>query len=162
MRRGVRVGIDVGSVRIGVARSDIDGAIAVSETTVPRGPGDLASLVTLIAELEASEVVVGLPLSLDGSEGRAASDARSLAVQLADAVRVPVRLVDERFTTTEAHKRLAAGGGRAGTERGRRQIVDQVAAAILLQHALDAERGTGLPPGEVVPSTASTTGEGDQ
>jgi putative transcription antitermination factor YqgF len=95
-----------------------------------------------------SEVIVGLPTSLSGREGTAAAGAREFAADLAGRLApVPVRLVDERFTTTEAHDALRRGGKDA---RARRQVVDAAAAAVLLQAALNAERATGRPPGQLV------------
>lgn len=151
VRAGVRLGVDAGSVRIGVARSDPDGLLASPLTVVRRGKNDkepLAALAALVASAGAIEVVVGLPTSLSGRAGPAAVLARSFAASLAAAVDpVPVRLVDERFTTTSAHHALRQGGK---DSRARRQVVDAAAAAIILQAALDAERGTGYPPGELV------------
>jgi putative holliday junction resolvase len=142
--RGRRLGVDVGSVRVGVAVSDPDGRLAVPLETVTRGPGDLDRLAALAAEQEAVEVVVGLPVSLDGTEQRAATSVRAFATRLAAVLAVPVRLVDERLTTSAAHRALAAGG--ADTRR-RRSLVDASAAAMILQTALDAERSTGEAPG---------------
>lgn len=140
--RGVRLGIDVGSVRVGVARSDPDGVLATPVTTLARGdddPGpDVAAIAGYVTELAVVEVVVGLPRSLAGAEGAAASAARAYADHVARAVHpVPVRLVDERFTTRDAHQRLHAAG-RPG--RRHRSVVDQVAAVSILQAALDADR----------------------
>ena len=152
MRPGVRLGVDVGSVRIGVARSDPGGILASPLTTVRRGRGDLGRLAVLAAENEAVEVIVGLPASLSGREGRAAAGAREFAAALAGQLaasgsQAAVRLADERFSTVTAHDALRAGGR---DERSRRPLVDQAAAAVLLQAALDAERATGRPPGEIV------------
>ena len=144
----MRLGIDPGSVRIGVARCDPDGLLATPLDTVPRGPGDLDRLVRLALEHDAVEVIVGLPTGLSGREGAAAAAARSFADALAARlVPIPVRLVDERFTTVLAHDALRQGG-KGG--RARRQAVDRAAAAVLLQGALDAERAAGRPPGEIV------------
>jgi putative holliday junction resolvase len=151
VRRGVRLGIDVGSARIGVARCDPGGALASPLTTVTRGRGDLARLAELAEENGATEVVVGLPTTLSGQDGKAAADARGFARKLAARVApVPVRLIDERFTTVTAHDALRAAGR---DSRARRGIVDQAAAAVLLQAALDAERSTGRPAGEPVSTT---------
>ncbi|TAK69540.1 MAG: Holliday junction resolvase RuvX [Actinomycetota bacterium] len=148
MRPGVRLGVDVGSVRVGVARSDPAGTLAVPETTLQRGSGDLAALAALVTDCDALEVLVGLPIGLDGREGAAAGLARQYAEELAVLVSpVPVRLVDERFTTTQAHRDLRAAGRNS---RRRRTLVDQTAAAIIVQHALDAERATGAPPGTIL------------
>jgi len=115
---------------------------------VRRGRGDLSEIARLAAARDVTEIVVGLPTSLSGNAGQAADQARDFAETLAGVVApVPVRLVDERFTTVLAHAALAQGGR---TSRERRSVIDQAAAALLLQGALDAERQTGVPPGEVV------------
>ncbi|QFG26456.1 Holliday junction resolvase RuvX [Actinomadura sp. WMMB 499] len=148
MRPGVRLAVDVGSVRVGVARCDPGGVLASPLETVKSGKGDVDRLVELAAEHEAIEVVVGLPTTLAGREGPAAEAARTFARRLAG--RLPdgaVRLYDERLTTVTAESGLRAGGVRG---RARRAVVDQAAAAVLLQAALDAERLTGRPPGEIV------------
>jgi putative Holliday junction resolvase len=144
----VRLGVDVGDVRIGVARSDPAAALAVPVETVRRGDGDLDRLRQLVVATESIEVVVGLPRSLSGREGPAAGKVREFAGQLAAAVApVPVRLVDERLTTVTAHQQLRAGG-RDG--RRRRAVVDQAAAVVILQNALDTERSSGTAPGETL------------
>lgn len=148
MRQGVRLAVDAGSVRIGVARSDPDGILASPLAVVRSGPGALDELARLAAGADAIEVIVGLPTSLSGRDGAAAAAARSFAADLAGRIRpVPVRLFDERFTTAQAHEALRRGGK---DTRARRGIVDAAAAAVLLQAALDAERATGRPPGQPV------------
>ena len=148
MRHGVRLGIDPGDARIGVARSDPTGFLATPVETVRRGRGDLARLARLVREAEAVEVLVGLPRSLSGGEGPAALKVREFAGRLAARVApVPVRLVDERLTTISAEAMLR-DRGKKGQQR--RAVVDQAAAVLILQHALDTERSTGLPPGEPV------------
>jgi putative holliday junction resolvase len=155
MRQGVRLAVDVGSVRIGVARSDPDGILASPLVVVRSGPGALDELARLAAGADAIEIVVGLPTSLSGREGAAAAAARSFAADLAGrSTPVPVRLVDERFTTTQAHEALRRGGKDA---RARREVVDAAAAAVLLQAALDAERATGRPPGQPVTVNGSAS-----
>jgi putative Holliday junction resolvase len=157
-RRGVRIGVDVGSVRVGVARSDPDGMLAVPVATLRRpaakaaARSDLIALVDLVAEYEPLELVVGLPLGLDGTEGPAAAAVRVYAADLVGMLRarglgVPVRLIDERMTTAEATRGLQAAGR---DSRSGRSIIDQAAAVIIVQHALDSERGTGTPPGTVL------------
>jgi putative holliday junction resolvase len=147
LRVGVRLAIDLGSARIGVAASDPDGLLASPLTTVPRGRGDLDSLAGLALGHEAIEVIVGLPTGLSGREGAAAASAREFAGALAARLApVPVRLVDERFTTVIAHEVLRRGGRGS---RDRRSVVDKTAAALLLQGALDRERLTGSPAGEI-------------
>jgi putative holliday junction resolvase len=151
MRQGVRLGVDVGSVRVGVAHSDPDGVLASPLTVVRSGPGELNELAALVTRADAIEVIVGLPISLSGREGVAAAAARSFAAELAGRLApIPVRLVDERFTTTQAHEALRRGGK---DSRARRDTVDAAAAAVLLQAALDTERATGRPPGQLVTSS---------
>jgi putative Holliday junction resolvase len=148
MRRGVRLGIDPGDARIGVARSDRSGLLATPVETVRRGQGDLRRLGELVVEHEAVEVVVGLPRSLSGGEGPASTKVRAFALRLARRVSpVPVRLTDERLTTVSAEAMLR-DRGRKGADR--RSVVDMAAAVVILQHALDTERATGIPPGEIV------------
>ena len=148
MRPGVRLGIDPGDARIGVARSDPSGFLATPLETVRRGKGDLARLARLVREEGVLEVVVGLPRSLSGGEGPAAASARQFATRLATRIApVAVRLQDERLTTVSAEAMLR-DRGKKGAER--RAVVDQVAAVLILQHALDTERATGRPPGEIV------------
>lgn len=150
--RGARVAVDVGSVRVGVAASDPDGMIATPVETVARGADDVARIVEIVRDRGAVVVYVGLPRHLSGTEGSASAAARSYAVALAQSLApVPVRLVDERMTTVTAHQALHASG-RPG--RRHRAVVDQVAAVMILQGALDAERGTGSRPGELVGSGA--------
>jgi putative Holliday junction resolvase len=149
MRTGARLGIDVGTVRIGVARSDPSGLLATPVETVRRGKGDLARIARIAAQHDAVEVIVGLPTSLSGREGPAAKAAREFAARLAARLApVPVALFDERLTTVTAQRDLRAGGVRA---RDQRAVVDQAAAVVLLQAALDAERASGRPPGRPVP-----------
>jgi len=148
LRWGVRLGLDPGDARIGVARSDPSGFLATPVETVRRGEGDLDRIVTLLAEAEAVEIVVGLPRSLSGGEGPSAKKVRQFARALARQVEpVPVRLCDERLTTVSAEAMLR-GQGRKGQKR--RAVVDQAAAVLILQHALDTERSTGEAPGEIV------------
>jgi putative Holliday junction resolvase len=145
---GVRLGVDPGDARIGVARSDPAGFLATPVETVRRGKGDLRRIARILEEAEAIEVVVGLPRSLSGGEGPAARKARDFARALARRVApVPVRLCDERLSTVSAEAMLR-DRGRTGSDR--RSVVDQAAAVLILQQALDTERATGRPPGEIV------------
>ena len=149
MRPGCRLGVDVGDVRIGVARSDPSGLIATPVETVARGAGDLERLRALVAEEAAVEVVVGLPRSLSGGEGPAAAKVREFAAAIARTVHpVPVRLCDERLSTVTAESVLRERGKKG---QKRRAVVDQAAAVVILQNALETERSTGRAPGEVVP-----------
>lgn len=150
MRTGVRLGIDVGDARIGVARSDPSGLVATPVETVRRGEGDLARLRTLASEENAVELVVGLPVSLSGGEGPAAAKVREFANALAVTVApLPVRLCDERLSTVTAESVLRERGKKG---QKRRAVVDQAAAVVILQNALETERSTGRAPGETVPA----------
>lgn len=150
MKRGVRLGVDVGSVRVGVAASDPAGILASPVETVRRdlkGRTDLDRIAALVAEYEAIEVVVGLPRSLSGAEGRAALAVRDYAEQLAARLReaersVPVQLSDERLTTVIAGRTLSERGVRGKKHRA---VVDQAAAVLILQAWLDAERSADQP-----------------
>lgn len=147
MRTGIRLAVDVGKARIGVARSDLHGLLASPVETVPRdleGTGHLPRLLELIREHEAIEVLVGLPLALSGRETASTADARLVAQQIADAAPVPVRAVDERLSTVSAAAELRASGRSPSRSRDR---IDQLAAVIILQNALDAERSHGRAPG---------------
>lgn len=159
MRIGVRLGVDPGDARIGVARCDPMGIIATPVETVPRGDGDIARIAAILEEENAVEVVVGLPRSLNGSEGPAAVKVREFAGALARHVApVPVRLCDERLSTVTAEAQLRSQG-RKGQKR--RAVVDQVAAVVILQNALETERARGSAPGEIVTITDDMAPEGD-
>jgi putative Holliday junction resolvase len=168
--RGVRLGVDVGTVRVGVAISDPDGILATPLVTLPRDlsaaptsatststtsttsttlappgtsttdrvPSDIAELMRLVEVHESVEVVVGLPVTLAGTEEMAATRARAYARLLGQAIApVPVRLADERMSTAAATRRLSERGVRGGR---RRAVVDQAAAVEILQGWLDAAR----------------------
>ena len=148
MRHGVRLGLDPGDARIGVARSDPSGVLATPVETVRRSRGDLARIAALADEAGAIEVIVGLPRSLSGGEGPAAVKVREFAAALVRRIApIPVRLYDERLTTVSAEAMLRDRGRKGGK---RRAVVDQAAAVLILQQALDRERTTGEPPGEIV------------
>jgi putative Holliday junction resolvase len=155
VRRGVRLGVDVGDVRIGVAKSDPAPLLATPVETVAQGSESISRLLDLAAEWCAIEVVVGLPRSLSGGIGPAADKVVSFAQALRDTavergMSLPVRLVDERLTTVSA-ERMLRERGRKGARR--RAVVDQAAAVVILQHAIDTERSTGRPPGQEVGHT---------
>lgn len=150
MRRGRRIAIDVGDARIGVASCDPDGVLATPVETVPGRdvPAARRRLAAIVEEYEPIEVVIGLPRSLRGTEGPAATKVRAFAGALArDLAPVPVRLVDERMSTVTAAQGLRAAG--VNSKKGR-SVVDQAAAVIILQNALETERASGRPPGEAV------------
>ncbi len=139
--RGRRLGVDVGSVRVGVASSDPDGILATPVETVRRDRSGkhLRRLAELAAELEVVEVIVGLPRTLADRIGASAQDAIELAGALAERVApVPVRLADERLTTVTAQRSLRAAGVRA---KDQRSVIDQAAAVAILQGWLDQRRG---------------------
>jgi putative Holliday junction resolvase len=139
---GVWIGVDVGTVRVGVARSDPGGILATPVATLVRdvrNNADVAELAALVLEYEAVGVVVGLPRTLAGREGSSAEMAREYAAALAEAIR-PVRVehVDERLTTVSAQRKLLQGGVRGS--KAKRAVIDQAAAVELLQHWLDSHR----------------------
>jgi len=150
----VRIGVDVGSVRVGVAASDPAGVLASPVTTLRRDVrrgSDLQALAALVGERDAVEVLVGLPRTLAGRSGQAVDAARAYAAALAGRVEpVPVRLLDERLTTVTATRQLRESGVRGPAARA---AVDAAAAVVLLQAGLDSERSTGAPPGEPVRRT---------
>ena len=146
---GPRLGLDPGDVRIGVASSDPSGILATPVETVARGEGDLNRIATLVDELGAVRIYVGLPRSMSGGEGPSAGKVRAFARDLSTRVQpVPVRLCDERLSTVTAEGQLRAQG-RKGKKR--RAVVDQAAAVVILQGALERERQTGKLAGEPVP-----------
>ena len=132
------VGIDLGSVRIGVAVAPDDVSVSVPYEVLERSgerARDHRALAGMVADVGAEVVVIGLPTSLDGSEGPAAAAVRAEAVEIEAALDVPVVLVDERYTTVTAERMLAQGGVRGPA---RREVVDKVAAAVILQSWLDS------------------------
>ncbi|GGI47150.1 putative Holliday junction resolvase [Agromyces flavus] len=150
MRPGARLGIDVGRARIGVARCDPSVILAVPVETVARSAegddGDVRRILDLAAEHEAIELVVGNPLSLSGQPTASTADAVAFAGRLA-ATGAHVRLVDERMSTVSAQQALRSAGK---SSKKQRPIIDQAAAVIILQHAIDAERASGTAPGRTV------------
>lgn len=140
--RGRRLGVDVGTVRIGVAASDPDGILATPVETVRRDRSGkhVRRLAELATQIEAVEVVVGLPRTLADRTGPSALDAIEVAEALAQRVSpIPVRLADERLTTVSAQRSLRAAGVRA---REQRAVIDQAAAVAILQSWLDQRRAT--------------------
>ncbi len=132
------VGVDLGSVRIGVAVAPADAAVAVPYEVLQRSgerARDHEALAGMVADVGAEVVVVGLPTSLDGTEGPAAAAVRAEAEEIAAALEVPVVLHDERYTTVSAERMLAQHGVRGPA---RRKVIDKVAAAVILQSWLDA------------------------
>ncbi len=153
MRSGVRVGVDVGRVRIGLARSDHDGILATPLETISRAPtavrngesADTRRIADVARTLDAIEIVVGLPISLSGADTISTTDAREFASRVAQLTpHIPVRVIDERLSTVSAQGALTLSGKRL---KGSRPVIDQIAAVIILQHALDSERISGVPAG---------------
>jgi len=131
------VGLDLGTRRIGVAVSDGLGMTAQAHATIGRrgGARDLEAIAKVVREAGAGLVVLGLPLDPTGAEGKAAASARAFAARLRAWLDVPVELIDESFSTVEAEDVLLA----AGVSRARRrQVIDRLAAAVILQRWLDA------------------------
>jgi putative Holliday junction resolvase len=147
MRQGVRLALDWGDARIGVAACDREAVLPYPVKAVRAGQREIAELVATVAEYQPIEVLVGLPRSLSGGEGPAAAKARDRAARLAEAIAVPVRLVDERLTTVTAGRRLTEGGKRAKEQR---QLIDAAAAVTILEQALAVEQSQGEAPGELV------------
>jgi putative Holliday junction resolvase len=143
LRRGGRVlGVDVGTVRVGVAMSDPTGTLASPLETLKRAGdrSDMDRLAALVVEHEVSEVVVGEPRHLSGASGASARDAAAYARELAERIGdVPVHLVDERLSTVTAASSLRASGR---DSREQRSVIDQAAAVVILQHFLDSRRAS--------------------
>lgn len=167
MRPGVRLGVDAGKARIGVARCDPHGLLATPLETVARDRGsagnagagidaagsDIRRILELAREHEAFEAVVGLPLGLSGHRTPSTDDAERFAERLAAALSgdgIAVRLVDERLSTVSAQGQLRQAGRKTKQSRG---VIDQAAAVVILQHALDTERSRGEAPGILVDPT---------
>lgn len=147
IRTGRRLGVDVGRARIGVAVCDRDGLLATPLETVPRDDAlDVPRILALAADYDVIEIVVGLPLSLSGDDTPSTTDARAFAARIA--AELPVRLVDERLSTVSAQRGMRQAGRNTKQSRA---VIDQAAAVIILQHALDRERAAGAPPGFPLP-----------
>lgn len=142
-RRGRRLAVDVGTVRVGVAACDPDGILASPVGTLYRREGDevvLKQFAQLVEEYDPIEIVSGKPTSLDGKQRASAQKALAFTEQLSRAVGMPIKLMDERFSTSQAHAQLAEAGRNS---KQRREIVDAQAAVIILQSALEYERSNG-------------------
>ena len=146
MRQGPRLGVDVGKARVGLARCDREGLLATPVDTLDRTTA-VSEIQRVAADMDLLEVVVGLPLALSGQETASTQDAKEFAADLAATLAMPVRMVDERLSTVQATQSLHQAGRSAKKQKA---VIDQVAAVILLQHALDAERYQGVPPGYLV------------
>jgi putative holliday junction resolvase len=136
---GAALGLDAGSVRVGVAASDPTGTIATPVATLSRNDPQLWERISSeAAQRGAARIVVGLPRAMSGDEGAAAAAARDFAAEVGRRTGLPVELWDERLTTVQAERALVATGMR---RRRRREVVDAVAAGLMLQAWLDRSRG---------------------
>ena len=150
MITGVRIALDVGSVRIGVAKCDRDGLLATPLTTIPAGTEAIQALLDLIQEHEAICVYVGKPVSLAGRDTTSTLLAIDFARELKSALNQPtiqVRLIDERLSTVSAQRGMHEAGRNIKQSR---DAIDQAAAVVILDHALDSERHAGDLVGEDV------------
>ncbi|MEE9096103.1 Holliday junction resolvase RuvX [Pseudarthrobacter phenanthrenivorans] len=165
--QGVKLGVDVGTVRVGVAICDRDSILATPYKTLDRNPkknSDVRVIARLAEELGAVQVFVGLPRTLKGEEhasARMATDYAQLLVAefSSRGLAVPVNLVDERLSSVTAHRNLHEAGM---SSRDHRKVVDQVAAAGILQHAIDMQKARGADVGSRVtaPSPSVDLGAG--
>lgn len=151
VRPGVRIAVDVGLARVGVARTDSEGIMALPVATFTREKDDFKGVLELLETYQVLEIYVGLPLNMDGSEGKSAKGARRWATRLQRMIQKnfygfgpEIRMIDERLTTVTAHQQLSAAGRR---EINHRAVVDQQAAVIILESALARERQVGEIPG---------------
>ena len=150
MRSGRRLAIDVGKVRIGIAASDFHAILASGLETVPRGADlepSLKRILELVNEVEPIEIYVGLPVSMSGNHSASTEDAIDFARQLSPLVSSEVRFIDERMTTVTAANALKLSGR---DSRSGRQIIDQVAATVILEQAMEQEKSTGKQPGKAM------------
>mgnify|MGYP000001603060 FL=1 len=154
MQPGRRLAVDVGKVRVGLAISDFHGILASGLTNVARQPSNEATcklILDALGDEEIIEIYVGLPLSMSGENTASTQDAIELAVALSEMVATPIRMVDERLTTVSATAALRSSG--KNSKQGR-SIIDQVAATMILEQALNQERQTGFPAGREVSDVA--------
>ena len=147
MLRGVRFGVDVGSVRIGVAKCDPDGILATPLETIAAGETAIPKIIDLIKAHAPIAVYVGNPLSLKGQVTQSTIGASEFALALVSAIsshpeikEIEVRLIDERLSTVSAQRGLHEVGR---TQKTSREVIDQAAAIIILEHALESEKRQG-------------------
>ena len=152
MQRGVRLSLDVGSVRIGVAACDADGLMAYPLATIDYGSESVAEILALILEHQAIAVYVGNPVNLSGATTKSTTAAAEFATQLAQALTqgIAVRLIDERLSTVSAQRGLHEAGRNT---KNSKSIIDQAAAVVILEHALESEKRQGDFVGQIVEST---------
>lgn len=142
MRPGIRLACDVGKARIGIARSDPGGVLAVPLEAVPAGENSVIRVRDLAVEYEVIEIIVGLPITMSGQYGPAAEYTQEWVSDLARVTEVPIRLHDERLTTVQAQRGLHEAGR---TAKSSRSVIDSASAVVLLQACLDSERSSGQP-----------------
>lgn len=150
MRSGRRLAIDVGKVRIGVAASDFHSILSSGLETVARAAdldSSLKRIVELVRDIDPIEIYVGLPISMSGEHSASTADAIDFAKQLSLLVAPEIRFIDERMTTVSAANALKASGR---DSKFGRKIIDQIAATVILEQAMEEERNTGLKPGKAV------------
>ena len=146
MQRGVRLGLDVGSVRIGVSYSDPDGIMAIPMTTVVAGKTAIAQVAALAVEYQADVIYVGNPVNLSGAHTQSTESAQSFATELQSVLEqtASVRMIDERLSTVSAQRGMQDIGK---TQKASRSVIDQAAAVIILEQALEIEKRSGDPAG---------------
>ncbi|MDR2620412.1 MAG: Holliday junction resolvase RuvX [Propionibacteriaceae bacterium] len=131
----MRLALDWGAARIGIAACDAAGLLAYPVETVPNDAQTLTRIAALVEQYQPVELVMGLPLDLRGQEAVAARNIRERAQEVADGVQLPIRLLDERLTTAQAAKQLRASGRNARKAKG---VIDQAAAVALLWSLLES------------------------
>ena len=144
MRTGIRIACDVGRARIGIARSDPMGVLAVPLEAILAGEGSALVVRDLAREYEAIEIVVGLPFTMSGELGPAAEFTQAWVTELSRAIDIPIRMHDERLTTVQAQRGLHEAGR---TVKSSRSVIDSASAVVLLQTCLDSEKASGKPMG---------------
>ena len=147
MRTGVRLACDVGKARIGIARSDPNGVLAVPLDAVKAGENSALLVRDIAVEYEAIEIIVGLPISMSGMLGAAAEYTHAWVDKLSAVTDIPILLHDERLTTVQAQRGLHEAGR---TTKSSRSVIDSASAVVLLQTCLDSERSSGIPMGTEV------------
>ena len=150
MRKGRRIALDVGRVRIGVAICDPEAIVSTPLNPILRGSdlkNAIAEVFSIAEEFESLELYVGEPLSLDGSITASTIDAREFAIELSGVVSSPVRMIDERLTTVSAAAKLRSSGQNAKTSKG---LIDSASAVEILDIALNQEKLSGQAPGILV------------
>lgn len=145
-RPGVRICLDWGAARVGVAACDRESLLCYPVETVPNDQQVWARLAQIVADYQPMEIILGMPINLGGVHGPAAEAMDRVADELVRLIDIPLRVVDERLSTASAHRRLAEVGR---SSRKRRSVIDQAAAVAILDQALGRERHTGEPAGRV-------------